>query len=165
MKLKYELAVVGVNPPADFTPEGYTVIVFDRGEVGDMGTLSGDRAKGGNNGANPAPGEALLPIESNVASRTVVIVKPTTDTRAKDAVLDGEIPKFERLEDGIFYTSLSIGPKTRSVKAFLKRPSGSWRRRKARKESNASPWTRARSWCDHVSHHLPRCGRALISRM
>ena len=106
MQLKYELAVVGVGPPADLTPERYAVIVFDRGEVRAVGAFSGHRTKGGNDGADPAPGEALLPIEPGIASRAVVIVKPATDTRAKDTVLDGEIPKFERLEDGIFYDAI-----------------------------------------------------------
>jgi hypothetical protein len=103
MKLQNELAIVSVGPPTDFMPERYTVIVFDRGEVGAVGTFSGDRAKGGNNGANPSPGETLLPVEPSVASRTVVIVKAATDTGAKDAIPNGQIPKFERLENGIFY--------------------------------------------------------------
>ena len=48
--------MVADEAPADFAPEGYTVIVFDRSKVRHVGALSGDRAKGGNNGANPAPG-------------------------------------------------------------------------------------------------------------
>ena len=41
MQLKYKLAVVGMGPPTDFTPEGYSVIVFYCSEVGDVGALSG----------------------------------------------------------------------------------------------------------------------------
>ena len=100
-ELQDELAVVLVHPLADGAPEGHLVVGVDVGVVGQDAAAYVDRCVGGDDRADPAPGEALFPVDPGRRPAAVVVVDAPGDAAAEHPVLDGEAAELQRCEDRI----------------------------------------------------------------
>jgi hypothetical protein len=113
-ELHDELAVVLVDLLADFAPEGDPVVVVDHRVVRQDAAAAMNGYERRDDGADAPAGELLFPVDARLVARAVVVVPAAGDARPEQAVLDGQVPELERLEDRVVVhglpTSFRSGP-------------------------------------------------------
>jgi len=99
-ELEDELAVIlGVDTLDQHPPEFDARVLVDGGVVRQHAPPDVHRDMGGDDRPDAALREFHLPVNAGLRACPVVVVEPARDVRAEDAVLDGQIAEFQRLEN------------------------------------------------------------------
>ena len=93
------LAVVLVDAPTELAPEGDPVVRVEVRIAGDDVTPLVDRSVRGDDRADATACELQVPVDPDLGARPVVVVETARDARADNAVLDGQAPQVQGLED------------------------------------------------------------------
>jgi glucose-6-phosphate dehydrogenase assembly protein OpcA len=113
------LAVVRVHALAELAPERDRLVRVDVCVARDDVPPGVDRRVRGDDRADAAARELQVPVDADLGAGAVVVVEPTCDARAEDAVLDLEIAEPQRLEDLAY-----AGIVERRVLAGIRRSNG-----------------------------------------
>ncbi len=72
-----------VDTAADFPPEGDLIVVVDHRVTHEDAAAHRDRRKGGNDAADPAARELLLPVQSGIPAVTIIVVELAGNIRSE----------------------------------------------------------------------------------
>ena len=92
-------AVVLVHLPDERAPEGDRLVAVDVRVVRDDQAARVHRSVRRDDRTDAAARELEIPVDVRLVAGAVVVVEPPGKARAKDAVLQLEVPEAERLED------------------------------------------------------------------